>query len=89
MTMKVNLFVLPTVGASAATLPRAWRISTDDGVFWLLQDGATSRLLELPPPGELAMRTPPARDTVPARGVALALEAETAAAERWVRRGTV
>jgi hypothetical protein len=85
--MKVSVFVLPAQGAGTAAPPRAWRVSTDDGVFWLLQDGATSRLLTLPLPGELAIRAATTRDDVPARGMALALEAETAAAERWVRRG--
>jgi hypothetical protein len=85
--MKVNVFVLPAQGASTDALPRVWRVSTDDGVFWLLQDGAASRLLALPLPGGLAMRATTTGDDVSSRGVALALEAETAAAERWVRRG--
>lgn len=87
--MNVNMFALPALNASTGAPSRAWRISTDDGVFWLLQSGTTARLVTLPTPGELGTRTATMRDAVMARGVALALEAETAAASRWVRQGGI
>lgn len=86
--MKVNVFALPAPNASIGAPSRAWRISTDEGVFWLLQTGMTARLLMLPLPGKPDARTT-TRDDVPAQGVALALEAEMAAASRWVRQGNV
>jgi hypothetical protein len=86
--MNVKVFHLPALYASSGAPSRAWRISTDEGVFWLLQDGATARLLTLPLPGQHAARTT-MRDDVSARGVALALEAETVAASRWVRQRTI
>src|SRR4051812_22935533 len=48
--MKVNVFALPAPYDGAGAPARAWRISTDEGAFWLLQAGMTGRLLTLPLP---------------------------------------
>ena len=46
--MKVNCYTLGGVRCDGGSTPRAWRISTDEGVFWLVEDGTASRLARLP-----------------------------------------
>lgn len=77
--MKVDVFEAASSQDGVVSAPRLWRISTLDGVYWLYEDGPQTRLLRLPLPGD----APPGHDAA-STGVALALEAETAAARHWV-----
>ncbi len=85
--MNVNVFALVPLDARGEAPSRAWRVSTVEGVYWLLQSGTAARLLALPLPAEPPIRGTAAPDCLTAQGVALALAAETAAASRWVRQG--
>jgi hypothetical protein len=85
--MKVDVFALKPPDASTGAPPRAWRISTADGVFWLLQSTSSSRLLRFPSPAAAADDRASGHDGLLARGVSLAVTAEAEAAGRWVRRG--
>lgn len=82
--MKVDTYGLAATARDGAGRPRAWRISTPDGVFWLIENGTAARLVRLPlPDDDLADLRP---DDGPwAALVALATTAESEAAGRWVR----
>jgi hypothetical protein len=84
--LKVDAFTLRSHGASTGSLPRAWRISTPEGVFWLLHRGTAARLLSFPRPVAAAGGCADAAGDL-GQGVTLALAAETEAASRWVRQG--
>jgi hypothetical protein len=83
--MKVNGYTLANVYRDGAPPPRVWRITTDDGVLWLAEDGGRSRLIRLPLPHGDCDMSPDLDDTQPGPCEALALTAETEAAGRWVR----
>jgi hypothetical protein len=87
--MQVNGYGLATGGWDGGDAPRAWRISTGDGVFWLVEDGAVARLVRLPLHGD-GEDWVPVPDAGPwAALIELAGTAEAEAAGRWVRGGRV
>lgn len=86
--MKVDIFRLALTDASTSEHPRAMRIATVEGVFWLVQDGPAARLVLLPPHVEPAAGAPPGEGSQQPAWLALALAAETEAASRWIRQGT-
>jgi hypothetical protein len=85
--VKVNGYVLANEIRDGAPAPRAWRIATDDGVFWLVEDGTAARLVRLSLPEGVEMLEPPHEDGPWAALAALASSAEAEAGGRWVRRG--
>ena len=85
--MKVNPYMLTGVRRDGAPPPRIWRISTDDGVLWLAEDGGRSRLIRLPFPVGDGDNVAYLEEVGQSPCEALALTAETEAAGRWVRNG--
>jgi hypothetical protein len=84
--VKVHDYVLTNEVRDGALAPRAWRVSTDDGVFWLAEAGSAARLVRLPLDGRA--RSGPDREAGPWSALArLASTAEAEAAGRWVRAG--
>ncbi len=86
--MKVNGYTLAPV-AQDGDRPRAWRISTADAVFWLVESGTVARLARLALPPGLAHSIPRQEGEPWAALGALATTAETEAAGRWIRGGQV
>jgi hypothetical protein len=84
--MKVNSYTLANVHRDGTPPPRVWRISTDDGVLWLAEDGGRSRLIRLPLPINDADKVAYLEEVGQSPCEALALTAETEAASRWVRK---
>ena len=66
-----------------APAPRAWRIATNEGVFWLAEAGNAARLIRLPLPGGGATSEPPHVDGEWSALEALADTAEAEATGRW------
>ena len=85
--MKANGYVLANEVRDGALAPRAWRIATDEGVFWLAEAGNAARLIRLPLPGGIDRQAPPQDDGPWVALEALASTAEAEAAGRWVRGG--
>jgi hypothetical protein len=83
--VKVNGYTPATGGRDGAPSPRAWRISTDDGVFWLVEDGGLARLIRLPLPSGGGDGGAYRDEGACTACETLALTAETEAAGRWVR----
>jgi hypothetical protein len=83
--LQVNRYQVPADGWDDASAPRAWRISTPDGVFWLAEDGADTRLIRLPVPSEVGDLDTLPNDETWTSCEMLALAAETEAASRWTR----
>ena len=87
--MKVNCYTLGGIRRDGGSTPRAWRISTDEGAFWLVEDGAASRLVQLPYLESVGDREAHHGAEPLDALTALACTAESEAAGRWVRRGPV
>ena len=86
--MKVNGYTLATVARDGCP-PRAWWISTADGVFWLVDSGTVARFARLALPVDLA-GIAPRHDGEPWAALeAFATTAEAEAAGRWIRGGRV
>jgi hypothetical protein len=85
--VKVHGYRLSTRAGDDARAPRAWRIATDAGAFWLVEDGTAARLVRLPLPGVVQEPELPRDDEPWAALEALATVAEAKAAGRWVRAG--
>jgi hypothetical protein len=85
--MKIDSYTVTRIGREGAPAARVSRIATDDGVYWLVDDGGRSRLIALPMPMCSAGTTTYLEDDARAPCEALALAAETEAAVRWVRYG--
>jgi hypothetical protein len=83
--LRVNRYQLSTDGWDGSPAPRAWRISTPDGVFWLAEDGTETRLIRLPDPSEHGNDGAGPVDESWTSCEMLALAAETEAASRWTR----
>ena len=85
--MHVNCYTLTTETCDGGPAPRAWRIATEDGVFWLVTSGGAARLVRLPQPGSHSGDRPLPDGDPWAAVEALAYTAETVVADRWVRGG--
>jgi hypothetical protein len=85
--VKVNAYSLATGFRDGAPTPRAWRISTTDGVFWLVEDGKVARVVRLPLPMNVERRASLHAGEPWSALEALAETAETEAAGAWVRGG--
>jgi hypothetical protein len=85
--MKVSCYTLTTAPCDGGPAPRAWRIATQDGVFWLVKAGADARLVRLPRPGGHTGDRPRPDGDLWTALEALASTAEAVAADRWVRSG--
>ena len=82
--MKVHGYALTNEVGDGAPAPRAWRIATDEGVFWLAEAGNTARLIGLPLPDGIDRQAPFQDDGPWAALAAFASTAEAEAAGRWV-----
>jgi hypothetical protein len=85
--MNVKSYRLTQMRRDGASPPRIWRISTDDGVVWLAEEGGRSRLIRLPLPVGDGDKVAYLEGVGRSPCDALALTAETEAAGRWVRNG--
>jgi hypothetical protein len=83
--LRVNRYQLSADTWDGSPAPRAWRISTPEGVFWLAEDGGATRLIRLPDPTEQGDEGTGPADRAGATCETLALAAETEAASRWTR----
>jgi hypothetical protein len=86
--MKVDSYTVTGTGRDSVPAPRVSRIATEDGVFWLAEDGGRSHLVTLPMPRCAPGTTTHLEDEAHAPCEALALAAETEVAVRWVRFGS-
>ncbi len=83
--LRVNRYQLAADSWDGGTAPSAWRISTPEGVFWIGEDTAGTRLIRLPSPAEQGDAGTVLSEAAWSSCEMLALAAETEAASRWTR----